>query len=74
MAEKVVTARKEYECVFCGRLIKKGQKHNFGKTRAPRFSKDDNGFLEQQIGIEYVDWRLCLRDDPECKEGDPSFP
>ena len=65
----IVKARKEWECVYCGRPIKVGQLHEHGRTRAGRYSIDDAGY-EEQIGIEYVEWRLCLNGDMNCKEAD----
>lgn len=65
--DKIVTARKEHQCVYCERTIRKGKKHQFGKTRAPRYAKDDLA-CDFQIGIEYAEWRLCLKGDPLCKE------
>ncbi len=70
MTEKTVTARKEYKCAFCGRVIKKGQKHQFGKTRGPKLADD----FETQIGIEYAQWRLCLEGDADCKEPPENYP
>ena len=70
MIEKIVTARKEHKCSFCGRPIKKGQKHQFGKTRAPVYGED----YETQIGIEYAQWRLCLQGDTECNKPPENYP
>ncbi len=68
MIEKIIKARKDYECVYCGKKIRKGTLHQFGKTRVPRYKDDDIFCDDIQIGIEYVEWRLCLRNDPLCVE------
>ena len=60
MKDKIVKARKDYKCAFCDSDIKKGDHHQYGKTRTPKF--DDN---DDQIGIEYAEWRLCL-DNEKC--------
>jgi len=60
--EKIVTARKTYFCDHCLRRIERGGKYTYGTTREPMYSGDvmDNAI---QTGIEYIQWRLCHRDD-----------
>jgi len=53
--KKVVIARKEYKCAHCGKPILIGEKYTLGKGRDPKLDDDDN-----QIGIEYYQYRLCL--------------
>jgi hypothetical protein len=62
MSEKTVKARKTYRCDFCESIINKGDFHKHGKTRGPRFDEFDD-----QIGIEYLEWRLCL-DGEKCNK------
>ena len=60
--DRIVKARKAYYCALCGRCIFKGMKYQFTKTRHPLYSEDimDN---DVQVGIEYAQYRLCLRVD-----------
>lgn len=65
---KIVKARKEWQCCYCDRKIKIGQLHQVYKTRAPRYSKGDQYGEGPQIGIEYIEYRLCLNTDESCIE------
>jgi hypothetical protein len=49
MREKHVKARKEHECSYCGKLIKKGEIYLFMTGRFP-----DVDEFDIQKGIEYV--------------------
>jgi hypothetical protein len=51
--EKIVKCRKDYKCNQCESIIKKGEKALYGSERRPKYDENDN-----QIGIEYVSWRL----------------
>lgn len=67
----IVKARKAYLCDCCSRKIERGDKYTFGKTREPRYPEPHplqaRSILDDiQIGITYIHWRLCLRDD--CSE------
>ena len=55
--EKKVKCRKNYKCDHCGEIINKGEYSFCGSDRQPRFS-DGDGDHEEQIGIEYISWRL----------------
>lgn len=55
--EKTVTARKDYNCTRCSGVIRNGQKHIHESLRVSVV--DDN---EDQVGIEYLNFRLHLND------------
>jgi len=60
-------AKKEYRCDHCQQTIKIDDLYLFGKGRGPRYLDDDINCEDTQVGIEYYQYRLCLRED--C--GDP---
>ena len=60
--EKIVIARKEYQCSHCFEPIHKGDAYIFGSIREPRYSEDVMG-NDVQIGIEYIKYHLCLACD-----------
>ena len=57
--EKYMRARKEYPCDHCKQIIKKGELYLLDKGRAPRYSSDGSYI---QIGINYYQYRLCLKE------------
>ena len=59
--EKAMKARKEYKCINCHKIIKIGEIYIFGKSRVPKY-KDNDVFYNDQIGISYIQYRLCLRE------------
>ena len=59
--EKKIKARKDHNCDVCDEeVIKKGDFYLFGSIRAAKYDGYDN-----QIGIDYNSWRICL----ECEKG-----
>ena len=62
--EKMVIARKEHRCDSCGSQIKKGDKYLYGQGKDPRFDSGDN-----QIGIEYYNYRICSKETDVTKGG-----
>lgn len=64
MIDKEVKARKIHKCDECGiNSIKKGDLYIFISWRSPKYDKDDN-----QIGIEYLQYKLCMKCDTDLKE------
>ena len=62
--DKEIKARKTHQCDECKEMaIKKGDLYIFISWRAPRYDKDDN-----QIGIEYLQFKLCMKCDNGLKE------
>ena len=56
--EKIVKARKNWECDSCEGSINIGEMCLLGRGREPR---DDDGYYEQkQIGIWYYEYRICM--------------
>lgn len=51
--EKVVTARKDYQCCYCDRTIAKGEKHVYMEGRTSRIIN------RHQVGIWFWKARLC---------------
>lgn len=52
---KEVIARKDYDCIICSGVIRKGQRHNYETGKMPKFDKEDN-----QVGIEFYKHRTHL--------------
>lgn len=64
--EKYMYAQKNYPCDHCDRAIVPGELYLFGKGRGPRYLDSDINNDNVQVGIEYYQYRLCLKRD--CKE------
>ena len=66
--ERFMKAQKDYICDYCGKPIKKGRIYLFGKGRDPRYRaihplEQYRGLSEEQVGIQYYQYRLCTRTD-----------
>lgn len=53
--EKIMRARKPYQCDCCENIIFVGDHYLFGNGREPKCDKDD-----EQYGIQYYQFRLCV--------------
>lgn len=59
---KYLKARKPYPCDACGQEIEKGELYIFGKSKEPRYTEDAMG-NDVQVGIQYCQYRVCLKID-----------
>ena len=72
MAEQKHKARKNHICECCNESINVGEIYVHGKTRIPVFETDKidaiYGYDGKQIGIKYIDWKICYKCLTELKE------
>jgi hypothetical protein len=53
-------ARKDYECDYCGGVIKKGEKYRSLKGKEPKYKLIDI-WNEEQIGINYINGKTHIK-------------
>jgi hypothetical protein len=71
---KKIKARKAHTCDNCHKeVIKPGDKYFYGEWREPRYATVGTYpmYQEEQIGIYYVKYRVCLACDKILRSEDP---
>ena len=59
--DKIVKARKEHVCNECNNIIKIGDSYHYGEYREPKYGSFHGYGIADQIGINYIKYRLCLK-------------
>ena len=60
--DKIVIARKQHTCTYCGKVILKGEKYHYAEWKDPLFAQDVMG-NDVQISIDFRRDRICLKCD-----------